>query len=225
MSYENKSDSDLLISRVVDGEASQADWNAFRAMAEREPSLWRDLAECQRDHVDLSACVHAAIRVADGVEAPVQEELGRRLSERTRVLATWGGWAAAAAVALVWATGMNLRPAPSVMNTGSLVDLSKVQPESVINQFVEQGRLTPQDLYREYLDRGQERGTVVAEVPDRVLVTARPMKAGGGYEVIYIRQIMERARVKELSKVGYDEFGNPIPVHYEPPVPGSPARY
>src|SRR5205814_9542886 len=69
-SFPTRRSSDL----IVDGEAGAGDWHAFRSMAEREPSLWRELAEYQRDQSELSAVVASAIRIADDVEAPVHEE-------------------------------------------------------------------------------------------------------------------------------------------------------
>ena len=221
-------DGDLLISRIVDGEAADGDWNTFRSMAEREPSLWRELAEYQRDQSELSAVVASAIRIADGVEAPVDEEMGRRFSDRTRLIGTWGGWAAAAAVAVVWFTGgLNNREPSAPSNAAGLVNLDKLKPQDVVDNYVKEGKITPQYLYDSYLDAGKETGRVVGEVPDRVLITARPMKAGGGFEVIYVRQIMERARVKELSRFGtaHDEFGNPISVPFEIGPASDPARY
>jgi len=223
-----KFDGDLLISRIVDGEAAETDWRAFRAMAEREPSLWRELAEYQHDQAELCAAVSSAIRIADGVEAPVHEEMHRRFADRSRLVSTWGGWAAAAAVALVWFTGgLNNRQSPSLSNQGGLVNLNNMPPQEVVDNYVKNGKLSPTDLYRTYLDAGKEKGLVVGEVPDRVLITARPVKAGGGFDVIYIRQIMERAHVKELSRIGTatDEFGNPISVPFEVGPATEPGQY
>lgn len=224
--HEPKIDGDRLISRIVDGEAGDGDWHSFRALAEREPSLWRDLAEYQRDQSELSAVVAAAIRIADGVEAPAEVEMSRRFSDRTRLVSTWGGWAAAAAVALVWFTGgLNNRPASPIGNQGGLMNLNNMQPQEVVDSYVKDGKLSPADLYNTYLDAGKERGLVVGEVPDRVLITARPMKAGGGYEVIYMRQIMERARVKQLNGVGTTDWGQQVPVPIELGTQGAPGKY
>ncbi len=41
-------DRDLLVSRVVDGVASSADWAALDDLARTESSIWRDLAQAQR---------------------------------------------------------------------------------------------------------------------------------------------------------------------------------
>jgi hypothetical protein len=213
-----KLDGDLLISRIVDGEASDADWTAFRAIADREPSLWRELAEYQRDQSDLSAAVASAIRVADDVEAPVHEEMGRRFTLRTRLVSAWGGWAAAAVVGLAWMTGqLNSRQSPVPGNESGLVQLPAQQ---VVDNYVKEGKLTPEDLYTKYLDAGREQGLVVGEVPDRRLINVRPMKAGGGYEIVFLRQIMERTRVKQINGIGITDWGQqvPVPIEIAPPV-------
>ena len=217
---------DALISRVVDGDATEAQWSAFRSLAEKDPSLWRELAECQRDHVELAADVAAAIAVAERVDAPVHEEIGRRFAERVRLVATWGGWAAAAVVALAWFTGGLGGVGPTTGGSQAAVfDPGKLKPQDVLNQYVTDGKLSPAELYQGYLDAGQQKGLVVGELPDRVLITTRPMKAGGGYEVVYLRQIMERTRVKELSGVGYTDWGQMVPIPFEVRQPGESGRY
>lgn len=210
MAPDRNNDAEMLISRVVDGEATPADWQAFRAMAEREPSLWRDLAEYQHDHAELSAAVQAAIAMADDVEAPVGVEMHRRFAERTRLVGSFGGWAAAAAIVLVWAVGMRgggYGSSPlNVPNNASL------GPNLTHNTAA--APMTAADAYQTYLDKGQESGLVVGEVPTRVLIEARPSKSGG-YEVYYLRQIMERKLVKELNTWGSDDLGRPVPVRFK----------
>jgi hypothetical protein len=200
-----------VISRIVDGAATPQDWYAFRAMAERDATLWRELAEWQHDHAELTASVNAAIAVADGVDVDVQAEMTRRFSERVRTVATWGGWVAAAALTLAWATGVRNQQTPSAGSQAGLVNIG-----------------TANDAFNEYLTKGKEAGWVVGEVPRRVLIDARPTKSGA-YEVIYLRQVMERRTVKEIERLSTDEFGNPVaipakpaPVLYEvPPADGA----
>ena len=45
-----------------------------------------------------------------------------------------------------------------------------------------------------------------------------------GYEVVYVRQILERTVVKDLYRLGADEAGEPRPVRVEirPAAPGRP---
>jgi len=197
----NTSEVELLISRVVDGEASEADWSAFRALADTDATLWRELAEYQKDHAELALAVQAAVAVADGVEAEVGDEIHRRFSERVRLVGTWGGWAAAAAVVLVWMTG--IRGAGEVQQPMTAGMLPAVPVP-----------MTAADALQTYLDKGHESGLVVQEVPTRVLLEARPTKSGG-YEVVYLRQIMERKQVRELNTWGSDDVGRLVPVRLD----------
>jgi hypothetical protein len=187
-------DRDILISRVADGAASDAEWERFRCMAEREPSLWRELAETQRCAAELTAAVGAAVAAADGVEAPTEALMAARFSERLGKIGRWGGWAAAAALALAWATGLP----KSGTETASLTGGTLVR--------------TPQDALDYYLDRGQKEGTVLGEAPEHVLIDATPCSDGQGYDVFFMRQIVERTRVRELSKLGVDDAGQVRPV-------------
>lgn len=197
-------DKDLLISRVVDGEAGAADWDAFRALAARDPDLWRELAEAQRAHADLSAALAEAIAIADAVEAPVHEDMTRRFTDRWRMVGALGGWAAAAALALAWATGMAGEPVGSSSGDqrASLPGVSAFD--------------TAAEAYQAYLRQGQQAGRVVGEVPAKVLLEAQPAQGAAGYEVLYLRQIMERAVVSDLYEFGVDERGQPVPVRVTP---------
>jgi hypothetical protein len=83
---------------------------------------------------------------------------------------------------------------------------------------------TASEAFNEYLAKGKQTGLVVGEVPARVLIEARPMKSGG-YEVTYLRQVLERRRVRELSPLATDEFGNMVPLPATPvavPIQGNP---
>lgn len=215
-SDENNKGGELLISRVVDGVAQEHDWAEFRRLADQDPSLWRELAETQHNHTELTALVQAAIAVSDHVDAPVKEEMDRRFSERMRLVGTWGGWAAAAAIVLVWATGgagglLANRGVPE-MNTSGIGPGSVAVPQ------------TASDALQTYLDRGREEKLVVGEIPQQLLVEARPLK-GGGYELLYLRQIMERRVVKELNTVAQDEFGRPAAVPYKLGATGAAGPY
>ena len=67
---------------------------------------------------------------------------------------------------------------------------------------------TPDDALNEYLTVGREAGRVVGEVPRRVLLDARPLPDGEGYELIYYRQILERSYVPELYHFDEQDGGN-----------------
>lgn len=203
-SNDNLADKDLLISRVVDGAAGAEDWDAFRALADRSPDLWRELAEAQRTHADLTAALSEAIAIADAVEAPVHEDMTRRFTERWRVVGALGGWAAAAALAMAWTAGIAGDPAPG-QSGGRRASLAGVPAFD-----------TASDAFQAYLRQGQEAGRVVGEMPAKVLLEAQPVAGAAGYEVLYLRQIMERAVVSDLYEFGVDERGRPVPVRVTP---------
>src|SRR5262245_20793344 len=191
---------DILITRAVDGQASQADWAALESLAQREPGVWRDLAMAQRDHQLLSAAVGRAVGVAGSVEVPSLSEAGveppgaRAMFLRTRTVATWGGWAAAAAVALAFvANRAGQNQPPQMAGAGPAIT-------------------TAADALSRYLDQGKQEGTVIGEVPGRVLVDTSKAPDGNGYTVIYLRQIVERTHVPDLYKISSDEAGFPSPV-------------
>ncbi len=184
---------DILIARIADGGASEQDWTAFRAAAERDPAMWRELAELQRDAAALTAAVGRAIAVADTVEAPVADHAGYGFARRLRLAGYWGGWAAAAALVLMWSTGWRPSAGPGIPQTSTLT-----------RSFG-----TPQEALDEYLTRGRQAGFVVGQAPDMVMLDARPATDGRGFEVFYIRQIMERTMVDDLYGMGVDDSGRP----------------
>src|SRR5690606_30859566 len=93
---------DVLIGRVVDGEATGADWAALEAAAQGDPGVWRDLALAQRDHAALAGAVGAAVGVAARVDLPIGGGSAGGGAPPAGRIGAWGGWAAAAAVALAW---------------------------------------------------------------------------------------------------------------------------
>ena len=53
-------------------------------------------------------------------------------------------------------------------------------------------------------------------MPERVLIETRPSETGRGYELLYLRQILERTVVPDLYKFyGQDEMGRPTLVRYD----------
>lgn len=194
-------DKDILIGRVVDQEATDADWRALHEQAEQDPSIWRELAQAQRDHAELGAELEGALACADTVEIPGHEHYSRSLTERIRVVTTWSGWVAAAVMLLAW-TGV-LGPAPQESSEtgaqrGEFVPIPAGKPEAALDY---------------YLDEGRKMGSVVGEVPERVVldVVLDGDGAGHGATVIYLRQIVERCDVDKFYTYGVDELGRPDP--------------
>jgi hypothetical protein len=212
-------DSEILIARVVDGEATAEQWTLFCRMAEVDPSLWRELAEAQHQQSELSAQVNLAVAAADHVEAPVAQEMALRFNQRVRaavVVGGWSGWlAAAAALLIAWGMGV---PGLGGSGLGGLGGGSGgLSPDGIAVKAGLGGGIG--DALKTYLDRGRETGQVVGELPERVLIEARPLnpeESGGKYEVFYLRQIMERVVVDEFFGVGSDDMGRPTPVRLDP---------
>jgi hypothetical protein len=185
---------DMLITRVVDGVASPADWEALDVAGAADPSVWRELAHAQRAEHLLKGAAGEAVAVADHVELPaVIGRVGEAgLKHRIGRVATWGGWAAAALLTLAFI-------GRGTFNQGGQ------ENANLVPSFASSG-----EAYRQYIDQGKKEGRVIAEIPDRVMMDASPTQDGKAYEVIFVRQIMERARVDNLSQVSYDEAGKPV---------------
>jgi hypothetical protein len=196
--HENTNEAEVLMSRLADGEATARDWESFKTVADRDPTLWREMAEYQRDHAELSQMVQAAIAVADAVDAPAHAHMEQRMTDRLRIFGAWGGWAAAAAVGLMWVVGQSALTAQPGMerNTAGLIN-------------------TPGEFLKGYLEKGKATGQVVGEMPDKILVETRPVTDGAGYEVTYIRQIIERTIVPDLFTFGVNDAGQPVPIRLE----------
>ncbi len=197
---------DILITRAVDGRARPEDWHAIETLGRSEPGFWRDLALAQRDDRALSHAVTTAAGRADGIELPEAEldEATRTnpravVVRRTRLAAAWSGWAAAALIALAMVT--RSQPAPSGVTSPSLAG---VPGAGAIG--------TAADALNSYLELGRKDGTVLGEMPDKLLVRTSKVEGGDGYEVVFVRQIVERARVPGLYKLSSDEAGNATPV-------------
>jgi hypothetical protein len=194
-------DRDILITRVLDGEATPEDWAAFRAMAAMDPEVWADLADGQQDRAELSMALTEAIAIADRVDAPVEVVSGERITVRLRASVAWVGWAAAAMLAVGAIIDRGQTPAGGPSNQAGLLSVS-----------------TPEEALDLYKSKGQEEGTFISEVPERLLVESRALEDGSGYEVIYVRQFIERAQVHDMYRFGQDEAGNVIPLPYKQPT-------
>ncbi|MHC5023547.1 MAG: hypothetical protein ACYTGG_06495 [Planctomycetota bacterium] len=192
----NASPDESLISRLVDDDDVGDGWDQFEKQALAEPRLWRDLARAQRDHAALRAEMAAAAAVADRVDLPVATGAGR-----WRALGSWSGWAAAAVILLAATMQMTL-PTGSVPPPGDETALAD---------------LSPADTLREYLRKGRERGDVIGEMPSKMLVDVQPDPSGDGYQLLYLRPILEKTSVRDLYELaGQDEAGRPSFVRYQP---------
>ena len=204
---------DLLVGRIADGEASAGDWETFGGLAERSPGAWKLLAQTQRDHQALSLAVGVALHGADRVELPSREaaQAFLRGDEHARTPAArrvflYGGWAVAAMIALaaLGVSGGRFTMPGNAGNQAGLIPANYFQVNS------------PDDALQLYRDQGKQSGRVLAEVP--VLLESRPSATGRGYEVVFVRQIVERAQMDNLLRFAQDERGNLVPVQVQMPM-------
>ena len=198
------SQTDILISRIVDEESTAEDWAAFERLASLEPDVWRKLAQEQHDAACLQRAVASEIGFADSVELPI----GVAGPGAERAFAgrfnPWIGWAMAAAVAMAW-LGFNQIPAferaPDLgANTAGLMIPASAD-----------------DALDQYRTVGGQEGRYLGELP-KVMVEARPMPGGVQIEVIYLRQLLEREVVGGMYGFGQDDQGRATTIPIEPTV-------
>lgn len=203
---------DLALSRFVDGLAASDDVSLIDSEEAARPGVWRQVAQAQRLNASLNTelipmlarAANVIIPAAAPIVIPVNgrdsDSASHRFSRRTKLAAAWGGWAAAAAVAL-----STLAPVATPSNTATL------ERGSVASAPI----LSAAETLSDYLSKGKTDGTVIGELPRKVLVETTERADGAGFDVIYLRQIMERARVDDLYRFSSDELGNPTPVRVQ----------
>jgi hypothetical protein len=203
-----------LISRIIDAEDADAAWERLTQIGTTDPSVWRDLAQSQRQHAMLAAAVTAAVRIADGIDLPTGNASRARRNE-SYTLSRWSGWAIAAMLGLAWIASMygNLTGTVSPTN-GSPANTNIAGPGLAAWQPRDH-----QEALNKYLEVGQREGAVIGEVPRVLMIESRPA-ANGTVEVFYLRQFMERAVVND-SQISQDENG--VKFRFARPAPTKPG--
>lgn len=83
--------------------------------------------------------------------------------------------------------------------------------------------LNPTQALEAYLALGRESGSVVGELPGKPIIERRSLGEGEGFEVVFVRQIIEKGRVPALfSFERTNEFGDTVPA---PLPPGKNGRH
>lgn len=192
---------DILLTRVIDGRATGEDWRRLEALAQIDAGVWRELALAQRDDALLRQGMARALERAGQVTLPEGHPAGSvaMTRARTRLVATWGGWGVAAMVAVALLT----RPGHETPRGGEQIAGSPI--------------LTAADALHTYLEKGRQEGVVIEEMPAKWLVQSAPAANGRGFDVVYLRVIMERTQVPDLYKFSSDEFGSTVPVRLGTP--------
>ncbi len=201
---------DLLITRMVDGVAQESDWNDLGRIARTDASIFTDLAHAHRIDRAVRAFAAPLVAQADRVSLPpTAADLDTtfpiepvHVPHRSRARrAPFLGWAIAACLALALGaeiagvrlglSGRNTTPS----NAAGLVAPTFASADQAMNAYVELGK---------------QQGKVVGEMPQKFVIQSQPAPDGEGLEVVYIRQFIERAIVKDLYTLGTDELGRTI---------------
>jgi hypothetical protein len=212
---------ELLISRVIDAQAGAADYAELSEIARQDPTVWGELAEAQSIEARLrSACLGALDRamashqVLGAKSEDVIANIGagdsvRGAGGRTR----WAGlgWGIAAVLALgVTAQMLGIRRGDGLVGTAGLGPTAAT--------FT-----TPEAGLDAYLTLGKASGKVVGEMPQKYVIQSEPSQLpDGGIEVLYLRQFIERAVVKDTYRLGTDELGRTILVPTAAPTAPKP---
>lgn len=189
---------EILINRVVDGEATPADWTELDVVAQRDPSIWARLAEAQRAQASLQRAVEDALTAAELVDLPFQSErLERAWDARIRI---WGGWLVAAVLLVAWAGNLASvralnRSSEAASGAPTLAGLSGLSPDQILQA---------------YKQTGMEDGRVVGEMPMVMLETVPT--ADGRAQITFVRPLVERVVVDQLYELGQDDAGRAVPV-------------
>ncbi len=190
---------DILVARVVDGEATSEDWRELRTIASADQAIWAELAEQQDLKRELEAAMADAVRVAERVALPMHEHASVAPSRRLKLALTAGGWLAAACVAVAWVAGTTPQAAtPPRTDAAPATTIAMANP---IN--------TAAEALARYLELGKQSGEVLGEMPSS-LVLQRTPNADGGYDVIYLRQIVEKTTVDGVYTHATDDTGGTL---------------
>lgn len=229
-------DRDLLISRLIDGRAVAADWSAFRDLVGSDPALWSDLLTSRRAdealvrEVALVASGATAVRLDPPPLAPLPPEqvvVTRRAREGGRPAdgdrgiplrrAAALGWSVAAVLALGLGTQVFSPRGPVGDPAAPPVQGAGLGASGPAYAGAEQA-------FRAFMDLGRQEGRVVGELPASYVLESRPAP-DGRYEVLYVRQIIERRLVDSVVGTARDEQGRPVLVPMSPPTtqPGLPG--
>jgi hypothetical protein len=180
---EKVSELDLLINRIIDDEAGEADRRRFDELARSDPDLWRRVALRQQDLMLLAEQVGEATASAAETDLPHRWFLPRRLSWPLAL----AGWAAVIIIALSW-------------SLSALVD-RELAARNAAPMPVQNAPLTPEQHLQRYL----EAPYVLADLQPEVLEVEQ--LSDGRVAVRFVRRIEEIAFLDPQLQLPVDEDG------------------
>lgn len=187
-------DIDLLLSRAVSGDRDAL--SAVRARGASEPALLDELAMWQADELRLARAAREITAIADRVEPP------EAASGRARTWRHGIGWGVAALIALAWISQ-------------SVAPRTPTAPRESVAGFP--GFASSDAAYDAYLEKARADGVIFGDVAPPTIIGSRELAGGEGFEVLIMRQIVERRKLPELYRVvPVDETGRLAPIVIRP---------
>ncbi len=227
---ETVNERDLLVQRIVDDEATDADWEAFRDLATTDSMIWRHVAEEQHLARRLREEFESTVAAAMCVELPFatgettllashhpadhtennQVALQPYWSQFGSYTRAVSGWAAAIAVAALWfastlITGSN-QPSDHATTT---TNPKTPNGTSVVthNSTDTNAPLDNKNVNLASSTFGVESPYVVKELQPILIDTTQ---TEDGQQVTYLRRIIEQRNIEGLYNITLDENGLPI---------------
>ena len=183
---------DVLLSRAVAGD--RAALAEVRARGANDPAVLEELALWQADELRLARVGRELHAAADRVDAP----RARPILARSAGL----GWVVAAVLAIAWCM-QAFSPRPS-------------EPRASV-AGIAGGFGSADAAFDAYVAKAREEGLVEGEVAPPTLVGSRELGDGRGFEVIIVRQVVERRIAPEMYRVApMGETGRLRPVIIRP---------
>ena len=168
---------EVLLSRAVAGDRTALD--EVRRRGTRDASVLDELALWQADELRLARVARELHATADRVETPRAERGARRWSGL--------GWAVAAVLAVVWSL-QALAPSNPADRRASVAGVAP-------------GFASSDEAFDAYLSKAREEGVVTGDVAPPTLLRSRELGGGRGFEVVIVRQIIERRVSPEIYRV------------------------
>ncbi|MFG0256362.1 MAG: hypothetical protein ACF8GE_00495 [Phycisphaerales bacterium JB043] len=178
---------DILLSKAVDGVATDEEWAQLESLASLDPTIWARLGEMTRMQSRLNEAMMEATSIADDVD--IDMERARNHHGLHIHVRTWGGWAVAAILALA-------------LFGGQMMPLSGGQTAGLVTT-----NLSPDEALEQYRTVGTLDGRFVSELPT-IMVDVRIDPESGRPEMFYMRRFLERVPVNGLYTADLD--GNDV---------------
>jgi len=216
----------ILITRLADGDASDEDWDEFQRRAAADHTPWKQLAEEQyvanqlrlgfervairADRVELPATSPVSATAVVASSTPTLHNNETRhdptpmsiLAYAAHLSRTYGGWAAAAALAIVWTISVALPQNNQARH--QIADNGVETGRNTPNALSVNDSMTPDQYYDKYL----QSPFVVKELQPLLLQTST--NADGQPVVTYMRRIIEKRSINGIYRRASDGYNDGV---------------